>query len=390
MSKSNIDQDNNMTNKAGEVKKKKATKSKKANEKKEEEDKYAYVKKFNEVRLFDIDGNQYRYMFDVSNLTDDLRSDLILIAKEYHNSLNRPKIPDDNDNIYSRSYDTTCNRNSYLIFNIELKNDVFIYNKHYFHKVDDKDINQNILEGIDAYKHFNRGDNKNGYEIVPVKGIELGVKKVNEKYPEKWVYTNKELRETLKSLNLNDDTIDSIDIEISFKKWATYEPGVNYVNLEYKGYKYEVHGFLVEKGSDPELFYYDEQDGENAYPIGLFLEKIQDKEISVLEDYLDYRVNGEPEGWGPNNILEGDNISDRYPLNEHLEPVKWIDETPEEIKDEFEKKFKEKDYDDVVDEGDEEYDDGHWEFFNKSNNIYSIILNANVGEKKYQIIWLNK
>ena len=208
---------------------------------------------------------------------------------------------------------------------------------------------------------------------------------------EKEVYTNKELRETLESLNLNDDTIDSIDIKLYIKKWATYEPDVNFVNLDYKGYKYEVHGFLVEKRSDPELFYYDESDDEKGFDsIGLFLEKIQDKEISVLEDYLDYRVNGEPEGWGPNNILEGDNISDRYPLNEHLEPVKWIDETPEEIKDEFEKKFKEKDYDDVVDEGDEEYDDGHWEFFNKSNNIYSIILNANVGEKKYQIIWLNK
>jgi hypothetical protein len=346
MSKSNIDQDNNMTNKAGEIKKKKATKSKKANEKKEEEDKYAYVKKFNEVRLFDIDGNQYRYMFDVSNLTDDLRSTLILIAKEYHNSLNRPKIPDGAENV----------------------------------------INFPWAEDL---KSLSR-DNKNAYEIVPVKGIELAVKKVNEKYTEKWVYTNKELRETLKSLDLNDDTIDSIDIKIFFKKWATYEPGVNYVNLEYKGYKYEVHGFLVEKGSDPELFYYDEQDGENAYPIGLFLEKIQDKEISVLEDYLGYRVNGESDSWFPNNKLEGDNISDRYPLNENLESVKWIDETPEEIRAEFEKEFKENNYHDVVYEGDEEYDDGDWEFFNKSNNIYSIILNANVGEKKYKIIWLNK
>ena len=35
----------------------------------------------------------------------------------------------------------------------------------------------------------------------------------------------------------------------------------------------------------------------------LIQEKIQDKEISILEDYLDFTVNGEPDSWGPNNTL---------------------------------------------------------------------------------------
>lgn len=35
----------------------------------------------------------------------------------------------------------------------------------------------------------------------------------------KQVYTNKELRETLESLSLNDDTIDLIEINLYFKKY---------------------------------------------------------------------------------------------------------------------------------------------------------------------------
>ena len=214
---------------------------------------------------------------------------------------------------------------------------------------------------------------------------------VKQQKIEKQVYTNKELRETLESLSLNDDTIDSIDIKLYIKKWPTYEPDVNFVNLDYKGYKYEVHGFLVEKRSDPELFYYDESDDEKGFDsIGLFLEKIQDKEIIVLEDYLDYRVNGESDSWWPINTLTGDTISRRYPLNEHLEPVEWIDETPEEIKDEFEKKFRDNNYRDVIYEGEEAMTDGFWEFFDKNNNISGIYFNINSKGTNYDIRWINK
>ena len=40
---------------------------------------------------------------------------------------------------------------------------------------------------------------------------------------EKEVYTNKELRDTLESYNLNDDTIDLIEIKLYIKKWNDYK-----------------------------------------------------------------------------------------------------------------------------------------------------------------------
>ena len=40
---------------------------------------------------------------------------------------------------------------------------------------------------------------------------------VKQEKIEKQVYTNKELRETLESLSLNDDTIDLIEINLYFK-----------------------------------------------------------------------------------------------------------------------------------------------------------------------------
>ena len=128
------------------------------------------------------------------------------------------------------------------------------------------------------------------------------------KIEEKKVYTNKELRDILESLNLNDDTIDLIEINLKIKKWATYESGVNYVDLEYKGYKYEIHGYEIEKRNNPELFYYDDDESEDKVlnKVDLFLEKIQDKEIGELEDYLDIQVNGESERWFPNNTLNKD------------------------------------------------------------------------------------
>ena len=201
------------------------------------------------------------------------------------------------------------------------------------------------------------------------------------KMEEKKVYTNKELRDTLESLNLNNDTIDSVEINLKIKKWATYESGVNYIDLEYKGYEYEIHGYLSEKWNNPELFYYDEDESEDKAlnNIDLFLEKIQDKEIGVLEDYLDFHVNGESEDWWPNNTL-----------NKDLEAVKWIDEAPDSIKNEFEKNFKDNNYRDVLDDGDEDYDGFGGVFFEKYNNISAIYFNINSKGNKYGIIWVNK
>lgn len=201
------------------------------------------------------------------------------------------------------------------------------------------------------------------------------------KIEEKKIYSNKELRDTLESLNLNDDTIDSVEINLKLKKWATYESGVNFIDLEFKGYKYEIHGYLSEKWNDPELYYYDDEESEDKVfnSVDLFLEKIQDKEIGVLEDYLDFHVNGESEDWWPNNTL-----------NKDLEAVKWIDDTPDSIKDEFEKNFKDNDYRDVLDDGDEDYDGLSGVFFEKYNNISAIYFNISSKGNKYEIVWINK
>ena len=201
------------------------------------------------------------------------------------------------------------------------------------------------------------------------------------KIEEKKVYTNKELRDILESLNLNDDTIDLIEINLKIKKWATYESGVNYVDLEYKGYKYEIHGYEIEKRNNPELFYYDDDESEDKVlnNVDLFLEKIQDKEIGELEDYLDIQVNGESERWFPNNTL-----------NKDLEAVKWIDDTPDTIKDEFDKNFKENDYRDVLNDADEEYNGYGDIFVEKHNNITAIYFNINSKGNKYEIVWINK
>ena len=214
---------------------------------------------------------------------------------------------------------------------------------------------------------------------------------VKQQKIEKQVYTNKELRETLESLSLNDDTIDLIEINLYFKKYATYEPDYYYINLDYKGYKYDVRGFLVEKRSYPELFHYvgDSYKEISFDSIALFLEKIEDKEIQVLEDYLNYNMNGESDSWWPMHSLTGDTLSRNYPLNEHLKSVEWIDETPEEIKDEFEKKFRDNNYRDVINEGEEAMSDGGWEFFDKNNNISGIYFNINSKGVSYEIQWLN-
>lgn len=197
---------------------------------------------------------------------------------------------------------------------------------------------------------------------------------------EKKVYTNSELRDTLEFHDLNDDTIESVEINLNLKRMATYESGINYIDLEYKGYKYEIHGYYVEKRNDPELYYYDDDESEKeSNKISVFLEKIQDKEISVLEDYLDFNVNGEPDSWWPNNTLN----------EESLEAVKWIDDAPNSIKAEFEKNYRDNDYQDVIHDGITDYD-GEVLFFEEHNNISNIYFKINSKGINYEIEWINK
>ena len=196
----------------------------------------------------------------------------------------------------------------------------------------------------------------------------------------KQVYTNKELRETLESLNIKNELVDSFKVELTLFSYSTYERDVKLVDLEYKGYSFKINGYMPEEDSQP-VFY------ENFESLNSFLELIGDKEINSLDN----EVNpwGSCGYWEPLHTLTGDTLSEYYPLNEHLKPVEWIDETPEEIKDEFEKKFRDNNYRDVIDEGEEAMSDGGWEFFDKNNNISAIYFNINSKGVSYEIQWLN-
>ena len=197
---------------------------------------------------------------------------------------------------------------------------------------------------------------------------------------EKEVYTNKELRDTLESYNLNDETIDLIEIKIYIKKWATYESNVDFEDLSYKGYKYDLLGFLAQKRNDPELYYTDDNGEYKEYDrIDLFLNEIDDKEINVIENYLEYDVHGESDSWYPINKLHGD-----------LQAVNWINETPQEIKEEFESKYREKDYCEVNDFSDMSFNGDSPHFYEHSNNVNTIYFNINSKGANYDIRWINK
>jgi len=196
---------------------------------------------------------------------------------------------------------------------------------------------------------------------------------------EKEVYTNKELRDILESYNLNDETIDLIEINLYIKKSATYETDVDFIDLDYKGYKYEVLGFLREKYSDPECTNVNDEYFEK---ISDFLNVIQDNELNTLDYELIGSVNGEAEDWWPINHLTNQ-------MNDNTNPVKWIDETPENIKDEFDKNFKENDYRDVIYDGTENYNGESGVFFDELNNITSIYFNINSKGINYDIKWIN-
>ena len=187
----------------------------------------------------------------------------------------------------------------------------------------------------------------------------------------KEVFSNKELRETLESYNIGDAAIDSLDIKLYFKRGVSYESDVVFYDLEYKDYKYELVGIMVEGINEPELYKSIDGKYKDYESLGLFLKDIEDKEIDILENYLDFSVNGESEYWVPKE-------------------VNWIDDTPDEIKEEFEKKYKESDYEEFQDWDKITFMGYSGIFFEENDNINSIVLNIDIGEKKYEIRWINK
>lgn len=180
------------------------------------------------------------------------------------------------------------------------------------------------------------------------------------------VFSNKELRARLEELYINNDNSILLEVKLNLKKWASIESDVNVTGLEYKGYKYELIGYIQEKRNDAELV-------DEIKTLDDFFELIGDKEIDVLDNDFDFFINGE---------------SDYH----YIDKVNWIDEIPpEKIITEFESEFKKGEYhqyDQLIDQGEIEYL-GESQLLNEFNNILQIELKLKVQDIEYDILWNN-
>jgi hypothetical protein len=180
------------------------------------------------------------------------------------------------------------------------------------------------------------------------------------------VKTNKELRERLNNLGISDDNLQSINVKLNLNKWATYESDVNVMGLEYKGYKYDLVGYMQEKRNDAELV-------KEIKSLNEFFKIIKDKEIDRLDYDFEYYKNGE---------------SDYH----YIDEVDWFDKMPpKEIIEEFDAKYKKgkyHQYDELIDQG-ETVNLGESRFLNEFNNIDMIVLNLKVQNIEYSIHWNN-
>ena len=189
----------------------------------------------------------------------------------------------------------------------------------------------------------------------------------------KEVFSNKELRETLESYNIDYAAIDSFSIKMDFKKWASYEEDVRIENLDYKGYKYELHGGIAEKYNDAEIAEREPPYGPYKKFLKEFLDELGDREVNNIDEMFSYTINGE---------------SDHF----FVQQVKWLNETPKEIIKEFENKHKSSKYSELISSNLDNivYGDGGSTFFEERNNVWCLTLRFDIGEKKYEIRWINK
>lgn len=180
------------------------------------------------------------------------------------------------------------------------------------------------------------------------------------------VNSNNELRAILHEKGILHRKLKSLSIKLWFRKWSSYESHVNYIDLEYKGYKYELQGRLEEKWSETYL-YSDSINQEPFRTISQFLNKIQNHEINVLEDYLDYEYIGEPDSW---SFID----------------LKWLTETPTEIQEEFYKTHK---LSSIRDQKKMEYYGSTGNFYHRNNNIDYIHFHIITNTNDYEIEWVN-
>ena len=180
------------------------------------------------------------------------------------------------------------------------------------------------------------------------------------------VKTNKELRERLNTLGISDDNLQSINVKLNLNKWATYESDVNVMGLKYKGYKYDLVGYIQEKRNDAELV-------KEIKSLNEFFNIIKDKEIDRLDYDFEYYKNAES-------------------YYHYIDEVDWFDEMPpKEIIEEFDAKYKKgkyHQYDELIDLG-EVVNLGESRFLNEFNNIDMIVLKLRVQDIEYSIHWNN-
>ena len=196
----------------------------------------------------------------------------------------------------------------------------------------------------------------------------------DQKINKDMVFSNKELRDLLILFEANENTIDSFDVQIQLKHNVTHETGLEFGHdLEYKGFKYKLLGVIDEEEADA---FFDEK----INSLEGFLEIIGEKEISHLDDSI--------------------NILCEKMYTGYINEVKWLDNTPIEIIEEFKNKYSADNYHVLADKHER---DGNLEYYGQSefkeeyNNIQNITLNFKIKEKYhdkrfspfYEIDWIN-
>lgn len=207
------------------------------------------------------------------------------------------------------------------------------------------------------------------------------------------VHSNEKLRETLKNRDANNNTIDSFEVELKLRGSVTHETGVNIEGLEYKGFKYDALGGYHEEivsatfSKDNDGNYLDER----LNSLDGFLKAIGQKEISHLDNVF--------------NIHWESTKSEHYPFHYYIKEVKWLDNPPIEIIEEFRNKYADNiplesggtivaDYNyetlakEIYDMDKIDYD-GQSECLNEYSNYEHIILRFKIKEKIHEIKWIN-
>lgn len=182
------------------------------------------------------------------------------------------------------------------------------------------------------------------------------------------VYTNSELRDVIKSLNLLNKQLSTLSVALNFKKWCSYESNVDFVGLSFKDYPFVLKGIIEEKNNVATLHL---TGGDSEENFKFFLDQIKEYEINILENFLEYDFEGEKDGW---------NFSE----------IEWMDDTPDEIQNEIKELYEKNNFKDLVDWDKVEYNGEGGVFYKNSNNIHSIEITVLEGlNNQVNIVWLN-